>query len=173
MPDRTREPNPAERQSPSTPRDPGAISTSNVRDEVARPDAELLPFDPQEGSGQRLSDLERTQLQSDAELEDARRKADEDYRRAQSELNARRRDVHGQQLDRERQEALKSIEEQEKALRERQQASGAMFIDQGLIEAQGALSRARAAALKQDETVPGGHYIVAGRHVDADGNWLD
>lgn len=173
MPDKNRETSPAERQAPSTVRDPGAIATPSVRNEVGRPDAELLPYDPEEGSGQRLSELERAELGSDAELEDARRKADEDYRRAQAQLNERRRNAHAEQLDRERKDALSVIEEQEQALRQRQQASGAMFIDQGLIEAQGALARARAAALKQDETVPGGLYIVNGRRVDADGNWLD
>lgn len=168
-----RDANAAEQRNPSTPAEPGAIATPNVVVERARPDADLLPLEMGEGKAQTLSPGDRARLTNDADLAEARRKADEDYARAQAEIRSRHREAVGAQMDEQRETARERITEQRQAIRDSNpQIGGVMVLNPVALELEGALIRAEAEALSLDETVPGGAYIVAGQLVDAHGTVL-
>jgi hypothetical protein len=134
---------------------------------------ELLPLDPGEGQGQRLSDAERMTQDARAELEAARAAADQAHRDAQMNIRAKQRELAQAELDKQRAEAMSVVEEQDRQNEAKFQKFSGAQLHPAYLEMEGARVRAMADALQQDETVPGGCYIVDGRKVDADGNPLE
>ena len=140
-----------------------------------RADADLQPFDPAEGSGQRFSPGQRSAEDARAKLAAARIRADEEHKRAQADIRAQQRALAETELAEQRKVAMRSVDEQEQVFAEqsKRMPSGGMMIHPAWLEMEAARSRAVADALQQDETVPGGIYSVDGRLVDADGRALD
>lgn len=136
---------------------------------------ELLPLNPGEGQGQRLSDADRSVMESRSELEAAKAKADEDYRKAQMEIRGRQRQLAEGELSKQREAAMEAVDEQSRqndAIFQKFPGT-AQMVHPAYLEMEAARNRAVADALQSDETVPGGIYRVDGKLVDCDGNPLE
>ncbi len=146
-----------------------------VEAEPRRRDADLMPFEPAEGSGQRLGASERASAEARAELEAARADADKTHQDAQARIRAKQRELAEAELRKQRDEAMATVDqqaEQYEAMAKRMPGGGMVFHP-AMLELEAARVRAVADALQQDETVPGGCYIVDGKLVDADGRPLE
>lgn len=136
---------------------------------------DLLPLDPPEGSGQNLSRAQRLGHTNREQLEEARKEADRIHREAQ--LNIRRASIElaEDDLRAQREEAMAEVDDNDRSSRSifERFPGGAQVVHPQWLEMEAARVRAVAGALQQDETVPGGVYIVDGKRVDADGNPLE
>lgn len=144
-------------------------------EEPPRPDDTLRPFDPPEGQGQTLSPTERGSNEARARLAQARLESEQNYNQVQQEIRNEERRIAEEELGKARKAAMDALEETDAAYAEqmRRVPGGGSAVHPQWLELEGARVRALADALQQDETVPGGIYIVDGRKVDANGRALE
>jgi hypothetical protein len=149
---------------------PDADTGATTPAPAAAPD-DLNPLD-MAGKGQTLSPVEQAQADTVMAREQAKLEASEMVRKAEAEALAAQRTAIQADQERRRQEAVKSVEASRDAMFEQRSRLQPMAVDPVSLALDAAHSAMMAQALKIDETVPGGYYVVGGRVHDANGTDL-
>lgn len=140
-------------------------------DEAPRADAPRETLNPMEmpDRGQQLPDGERQRVERAAALAETRRRHEAEAKAAEVELLMAQRDDAQAEQDRRRAQAMKEADAQRQGFAEQRERYRGYPVDPGALALEASLNAQLAAALEQDETVPGGAYIVGDEIHDADG----
>lgn len=155
----TRAPDPKPNDAANTPAAPSA---------APKPDDDLNPLD-MEGKGQNLPDSERTRAEHAAKLAELRAKNEETAQKTEFDLMREVRAAHAKEQEAKRERAVAASEEQRDAMVQTRKGFQVLAADPSSLALEAALSARLAEELEQDETVPGGAYVVGNDLVDADG----
>lgn len=152
---------------------PDAVGPSSVGDRVTSGGApdDLNPMD-MAGKGQSLSPVEQAQADTIAAREQAKLEAAEMVRKAEADALQAQRDSVLAEQERRREQAVKQAAESREAIQAQRAGLQSFAVDPVSLALEAAHSNMMAAALMQDETVPGGYYVVSGRVQDANGTDL-
>lgn len=146
----------------------GAPVAGPDRVATPRPSETLNAFE-MEGKGQTLPDSERKRVEQQAALTEQRRKHAEEAKAAEIELLLMQREsVGAEQAERAKVATADADAQRETFIKQRERMLP-LSVDPATLALEAALSAQLAAALEQDETVPGGAYIVGNEIHDADG----
>jgi hypothetical protein len=133
------------------------------------PDADLRPLDPEEGSGQNLDSVQMARAQMEQRLAAVREETKQRQQTAEFEAMKGLRKAHARQQADRRDKAVAEVEGRRTALIEQRSSLQQLAADPASLAIEAALSAQLAEALQQDETIPGGAYVVDGNLCDANG----
>lgn len=133
---------------------------------------ELRPFDPPEGSGQNLPGHELSAAQAAQKLRELREQNEKKAKKTEIELMHQVREDHANAQRERREKAVAGVRSSRDEIAETRESFRSIPMDAASLALEAAFNAQLAEALEQDETVPGGAYIVEGRLMDANGRDL-